>query len=214
MAGSFNPRIFHPEWFSRAEVIRPEERDAATVEIIHAEIASIRFEGIVINVDQNRFAADSTQEPFIRVLEFIVKTFKLNLSHTPISKVGINRNVHFRVSGIDALDRVGHALAPRQPWGAWGARTAAGTGPKHGGMRSITLEERDLPDRASGHVQATVQPSVKVVPGIYVAVNDHYELKEQDPQVGCAEIIDLVENAFEPSIKRSDTIIDQIMSLV
>ena len=60
-------------------------------------------------------------------------------------------------------------------------------------------------------VTATAQPSL-IIPrqtGIYVAVNDNYELKEQTGEAAANLLVD----KFEPSIRRAEWIVDQIMKL-
>lgn len=64
-------------------------------------------------------------------------------------------------------------------------------------------------------MQVTVQPSVKIRSnaGIYILVNDHYQVVSPDKSVGCDEILTLLEERFEASIRNSEGIVDQIMSL-
>ena len=64
-------------------------------------------------------------------------------------------------------------------------------------------------------INITVEPSTRIVDGkfgVYVGINDHYSKENASP--GTAPyLMDLLEENFETSIKRSDGIIDHIMSL-
>ncbi len=80
---------------------------------------------------------------------------------------------------------------------------------------SLTMQQKTRDARPEGYVQVTVQPSVKIRSnaGIYILVNDHYQVVSPDKSVGCDEILTLLEERFEASIRNSEGIVDQIMSL-
>ena len=48
--------------------------------------------------------------------------------------------------------------------------------------------------------------------GVYVGVNDHYPIDETGPTTG-ARSTGVIEENFDASMKRSDDIIDHVMSL-
>jgi hypothetical protein len=215
LVGSFNPPIFHPEWFARNGLISDKEKQAAEVEIIHQAIALFRMEWLSIRVEPQRFIAETQEGPFIRLADFVVKTFKEYLNHTPVSMMGINRHVHFSVGDEDTRNCIGKKLAPHEPWGEWAATIEGKSKEKRGGMRSLTMEQRDLDDRKKGYVRAKVEPSdhIKNEVGISMEMNDHYEVEDPAKNQGCEELIGLLERQFDISIKRSEWIIDQIMAL-
>jgi len=157
----------------------------------------------------------TTQVPFVRVSDLVTRTFGEFLSHTPLGKLGINRDVHFRVESEEARDRMGHRLAPPDVWGEWAESLTSGKGDKHGGMLSLTMQQSDVDDRPAGYIRAKVEPSDKIKGrvGVYVQVNDHYEIENPDDAQGCDEIIRLLAESFDRSISRSEWIIDQVMRL-
>ncbi|HAS16679.1 MAG TPA: hypothetical protein DCR39_01980 [Nitrospiraceae bacterium] len=81
-------------------------------------------------------------------------------------------------------------------------------------MKSLTMAIKKLDDREKGIINITVEPSPLVKVGIYVNINDHYELSNPDEHIGSDKIIDLLINRYDESLKRSEEIIDQIMELV
>ena len=216
LVGNLNPRIFAPDWFVRNGLFTAEQAEAAETEVIHAEIALFRMEWLTVRVERQRFIAETTEAPYVRISDLVVRTFKEFLPHTPIGKMGINRRVHFDVGSSEARDQIGEQLAPKEPWGEWGPLIAAGGSEKHGGMISLAMEQRKVDDRPKGHIRATIQPSVKIGEGrtgIFMDINDHYEIEHADEVVGCEEIIQMLEKTFDASISRSDWIIEQIMRL-
>ncbi|WP_404359895.1 hypothetical protein [Methylotuvimicrobium sp. KM1] len=214
LTGDFNPKIFHPLWFSNNKILTQDEAEKAEVEIMHPEIAIFETEWVKVRVEKKRFVAESTMPPLIRVCDFVVDTFGNFLNHTPIGRVGINRSVHFRLDDQSKIDRLGKSLAPQTAWGEWGDQIEGpSSGDKHGGLRMIIMEQRNLDDRYRGHIQAKVEPSKSMLNGVIVDINDHYEVEDCNNVIGCEKIISIVKNNFEKSIKRSDWIIDQVMAL-
>ncbi len=41
---------------------------------------------------------ETLKAPYARIRDLVLRIFKEQLSHTPLSAFGINRNVHFRVT--------------------------------------------------------------------------------------------------------------------
>lgn len=216
LVGNLNPRIFTPDWFARNGLFTAKQTEAAEIEVIHAEIAAFKMEWLALRVEQKRFITETTEAPYVRLSDLVVRTFKEFLPHTPIGRLGINCGVHFDVGSFEARERIGEQLAPKEPWGEWGPMIAAGEGEQHGGMLSLVMEQRKVDDRAKGYIRAKIEPSTKIKEGrtgIFIEINDHYEVENADAVVGAEEIIRILENNIEGSIKRSDWIIDQIMKL-
>jgi len=214
LVGSFNPVIFHPEWFARHGLLTEQEKNTAidSVELIHREINSFRMEWLSIRVERERFIAETREAPFRRLADFMVRTFKERLIHTPVNRLGINRLVDFNVGDEATRNRIGKALAPHEPWGEWAQEIEGRSAKKRGGMRTLVMEQSDLDDRERGHIQAKIAPS-RSNAGIFMEINDHYEAKDPAQSQGCEEMIDVLDKNFDESIRRSEWIIDQIMAL-
>jgi hypothetical protein len=185
------------------------------VEIIHKQISKFQTDWLDLQVEPERFQVNRVQEPFGPLKDFVVRTFRELLSHTPITRLGINRHVHFDAGTQEARDKIGYALAPPDAWGEWASLIKSGEGDRRGGMISIVMRQKDLDDRPCGYVQATVQPSIQIPgnSGVYVDVNDHFEVPDPARIAGSEEIITLLESRFEGSIRRSEWIIDQVMRI-
>ena len=215
MLGHFNPQIFQPYWFAKYDLITTEAAAAANVPFVHPEITSFRIEGeFNVQVERGRFSIDRAVAPLIQIADVVSGIFEELLPHTPIGQVGINRSVHFDVGSLEAREAIWHKLAPIEPWGEWGKLLRRGQGPRHGGLATMTMTQRELSDRPAGWINAKVEPSNVVgraASGIFMEINDHYDLARQ-PE-GAYEIVEIVRSRFDTSIANADSIIDQIMSL-
>ena len=212
LLGGFNPTIFTPEWFARYEIATEAEKNDSTVNIIHPEISNFKLGSKLVQVDLTRFSVESTEAPWVALMDFVTKTFGQFLIHTPINRVGINRHVHFGVGSEENRNRIGRLLAPTSVWGEWGKRIDAAPQMRRGGFTNLTMQETR--QGGEGTIQATVQPSVLVKgnSGIFVNVNDDYGLKGDDTK-NAAAAMQLVSKVFDESVVQSEWIIDQLMTL-
>ena len=216
LLGHFNPRIFTPDWFARNEMISAEEAEAARLDIVHPSVSQFQTDWFTLMVDEDRFQISTTQVPYINLHDLVMKVFRERLYHTPVGKMGINREVHVNVGSVKARDKIGYSLAPPDLWGPWAREMRVGKEGRHGGLRSLTMQlQVNFDDRPRGQINATVQPSNKIQEnqGIFVHVNDHYEAEDTERPNGAEEIMKMLEASFDKSIHRSDEIIDQILRL-
>jgi len=116
LLGSFNPAIFQPAWFASKEILSEEQAKAANIEVIHPEVAQFKTDWLQLSVTRNRFTA-MTSDPSCRIAlrDFVIGTFGL-LEHTPTTHMGLNRAMHFDMMDAERWHRLGHRLAPKEPW--------------------------------------------------------------------------------------------------
>ena len=212
--GDFNPAVFTPAWFALHDLLPKSVANNADLKVAHPQIAAFDADWIHLQVTVDRFSADTPQAPHVRVRDLVVRVFKEHLIHTPLQAFGVNHNVHFRLRSAEERDRIGRTLAPTAPWGACG-RDRLRLDSEHGGMTSLTMSQLRPGGRAAGgQINVTVEPSKRISDerlGVNVRVNDHYAI---DAASGTAErLVTLLEENFDGSLKRSDEIIDQVMSL-
>jgi hypothetical protein len=217
LVGRFNPSIFQPYWFCAHDLISEEAAKSADISVIHPDITAFAIETqFGLQVTSDRFSIDRAVAPWILICDLVVRIFSVLLPHTPIGRMGINRVLHFRVKDAATREKIGLLLAPREPWGEFGKKVSGGEGMKHGGLQSLTLIQRDVEGRPHGWIQAKVEPSAKVglaQTGIYMEVNDHYEIENWNAPKDALDIIRILERNFDTSIATSESIINQIMSL-
>ena len=212
--GAFNPALFTPAWFVLHGLLPERAADGAEVELIHPQVTKFTFDWLHLQVRAEYFSAETSQAPHVRVRDLVVRVFRERLPHPPLKGFGINRYVHFPVRSPAERDRIIRTLAPVEPWGRWGL--ALGPDGDHGGMTSLTMSQLDPPGRTAGdRINVTMEPSTRIEDprlGVYVCVNDHYSIDETDPTTS-ARSIGILEENFDASLKRSDDIIDHVMSL-
>jgi hypothetical protein len=215
LVGSFNPVIFHPAWFVANGLLESMEIDAAEIKLVHPEFSAFSTEWLSLQVERTRFRAVTHEAPFIRLMDLVTRTFDECLVHTPLRMLGINRSVHFSVRDEATRNRIGKRLAPHEPWKEWGKMIEGDSPEKRGGLRSLTMEQRNLADREKGSIGVKIEPSTQLnnQAGIFVEVNDHYEAKDAEQNQGAQEIMEILKRQFDVSIRKSEWIIDQIMSL-
>lgn len=199
--GDFNPKIFQPAWFAAQGLIRQQEADEARVEIILPEVVSFSLEWLALQVTREQCAMSTTQEPYYAVMrDLIVGTFNL-LQHTPLHKLGINMDMHFRMDSEASWHAFGHRIAPKELW-----QDVL----KNPGMRSLTMEGQ-RPDEFRGYIRVQVEPSIKIHPGVYFRVNDHYEIETLLPGMGSDVMLDIFQRAWRESLTRSNNIISTLL---
>lgn len=215
LLGAFSPLAFSPRWFALNGIITDEQADAAQVTVLHNDLSVFRVGKFSLQIEDNRFAADTTEAPWIDLCDFVGRTFSELLPLTPINQMGINRLVHFSVGSEENRNRIGNTFAPLEPWGEWGKAIAAAPPSMRGGCVNLTMLQAIKEDDYHGHFQITIQPSsrIKGNAGIYAQTNDHYDVGPLDKTGGSALIMKLLVERFETSLRRSEAVIDHVMRL-
>lgn len=91
--------------------------------------------------------------------------------------MGVNREFHYRLASEKTWHEVGHHLVPKDEWND----VLENPGP-----RSVIVEGK-RPNSQAGIVKVKVEPSNEIEFGIFIEINDHYELS---PNPGASSDID------------------------
>ena len=214
LRGDFNPAIFTPAWFALHNLLPESVADSAVLQVAHQQVTAFDADWLHFQVTVDQFTVDTSQAPYVRVRDLVIRVFKEHLFHTPLRAFGINRNVHFRVKSFAERARIGRTLAPVEPWGKLGQNL--GLSGENGGMTSLTMSQVAPHGRPTGgQINITVEPSHRIGKGrtgVYVRVNDHYAIDNAELETA-ERLMELFEINFDPSLERSNGIIDHIMSL-
>lgn len=180
LVGSFNPAIFHPEWFLRQGLIGDQDAKDAEVKLNSGEVTDIRLCGLRLQCVSDRFTLGTSNVSYTeKIQDFLIHIFTL-LPHTPITACGINPWVHYTVETTEYWHKIGHTLAPKElVWNDILDRP---------GMQSLVIKaprSGDFP----GEINVTIEPSAKFRPGIFVAVNYHYPLPVDVVHAGASEAL-------------------------
>ncbi len=130
LIGAFNPAIFSPAWLAKVDIISDEDLEKSTTQVIHPEITQFNARRFRIDVQPDRFQITSTMAPFVSIADDVRRLFGELLPHTPVGAVGINFHVFFRFPTPEQRMAFGRALAPTEPWGAFGKRLAESPKPR------------------------------------------------------------------------------------
>lgn len=172
--GTFNPAILHPSWLAARELIKPEEAENAEVTVVSPEITYFEVEWFSLRATTDSFVAASSDPSRYLFLRDLVIGILRYLEHTPVSQFGINRRMHYKIDSDGRYHALGDTLAPKEPW------LEVLRGQREGGfpgLRSLTMEGVREGSEAQ-FLRVKVEPSVKVLAGIYVETNEHYDLGE------------------------------------
>jgi hypothetical protein len=202
LRGNFNPVIFSPIWFAHEGLIRKEESKNVETQIIHPDVVSFKLDWMQLQVTRDMFSVQTMKEQYEEFLKDLVfGTFKL-LRHTPLNSMGINRSEHFRIETVEKWHEIGHTLAPKKIWNDL---------LENPGLSSISITEGIRKDGLKGNIRVQVEPSAKVHPGIFILVNDHFEVSDSEETLGADEIINILENNWGKSLERSNNIITGLL---
>lgn len=166
LLGHSNPKIFQPPWFDHHGLIRAEEAESAENLVSLPELTTFTTAWLSIQVTPDRFQATTIDPAHFEALrDLVLGTFAL-LEHTPFDKMGMNREMHFKVLPEERYVEFGHFLVPKAPW------RGVLTDPR---TRSVTVQ--GFQTRGSEQIQlfVKVEPSVRIQFGVFVNTNEHYE---------------------------------------
>lgn len=203
--GSFNPAIFQPLWFSGNNLIRQEEANDAKVEIIHKDVAVFSTEWFSLQVIGDRYALD-TEDPtkYQPLRDLALGTFKI-LEHTPIRAFGFNSFQHFRMPSEDEWHAFGHHYAPDDSW------RGIVTDP---GMRSLVIQGKRENCQAN-QIQVKVEPSRKVPLGIFIHVNEHYEVasdENSNPRDHIAFFLETLQSSWDGFLSYGNNVAQYLLA--
>lgn len=216
--GNFNPVIFQPKWFSANAIISESDADSAQIEVVHSQLTSFSLGWLLLRVESGRFVAEVNQPPYIGLQDFVLKTFRDALSHTPCRQVGLNLRTRVSMATYEQRDKIGRTIAPIEPWCKWGELMdhVPPDDPDHGGVLSQRMRIPRLAEQGelNGRIEVTIEPTQDVLRGISVLVNSHFEIGEDSGDVAGAEpIMGAIERNFDAAISTGDEITSHIISL-
>jgi hypothetical protein len=180
LLGSFNPKIFQPEWFARHELLPQGEADAAEIKLIIPQVCHFETERFIVQVTEQQFIAGTKPNANSAPLRDLVQGAFFILEHTPVGAMGINHLMHFATGSEQNWHRIGDRLAPKDGWN----EVLEG----RPGLSSMTiLTNKDAPPGAQFRIK--VEPSIAVPLGVYFETNEHYPGPEKDSLKGLMGVL-------------------------
>ncbi len=205
VVGRLNPAIFQPLWFARHNLVREEEAQEAKLEIIHREVTVFSTEWFSLQVTDDKYQV-ATQDPtmYRPLRDLALGTFKI-LEHTPITAFGFNINQHFPMESQDEWHALGDHYAPKDSW----LRVL-----KNPGLRSLVIEGT-REDCQATRMQIRLQPSNRVRFGVFVHVNEHYDIAgEEDsiPTNGIQSFLKIAASSWDGFLSYGDNVAQCLLS--
>lgn len=202
LLGAFNPLILSPAWLADNGIITAydlEEIQDTRRALTAPDVSLMQFRTFALQADHERVQITSTPETETPSLigDIVANIFTL-LSHTPITGMGFNLTVHQAMEAERSraiLDR----YAPQDP-----IHDVLGAS---GSVASIALAGRRDNDYA-GQLRLVLEPSA-IVQGIFLSLNDHYDLGAAGTAGVAANIVN---DQWQESLARAETLFDKVVS--
>jgi len=200
LLGSFNPKIFQPEWFARQQLLPQAEADASDIKLIVQQVSHFETERFVVQVTEERFLASSKPSANSVPLRDLVQGTFFILEHTPVTAMGLNYQMHFAMESEKTWHQVGDKLAPKEGWN--------GVLEGRPGLLSMTiLTQKEEPKGAQFRVK--VEPSLQVQHGIYFETNEHYPAPEEE---GLKGLMDILGQRWEGAQTYASRVVNHILA--
>lgn len=213
--GTFTSGIMSPHWLAFHGLISSQEAEEANIIFTHPDLSHFDLGWGKFLADPQRIQISTTQSPWIRASDFILKLLTEAIPGQPTRALGINVAAHYSLSHKER-EAFGHRLAPREAWGNWGKYLDnADPRDSSNGLISITMRQgSDLPHKYNKYIDARIQASDSIKPsGIQIHINDHYAFQDE-PEASLSSDVSakLLNEQFDLSLRRSHSIIDDIIS--
>jgi hypothetical protein len=199
LIGNFNPAILQPRWMASegVDLLGKEEADRAKLTFIAQDAAAFEVgDWLAIQASPDRFHATGPFMHARKIRDLVVGLFSV-LEHTPISYLGVNRAMHFRMQDRATRDALGAKLAPPE---VWPSGLAA---PKFNAVRV----QGARPKSKAQWLQMTVEPSLTVLDvGIFVASHEQFQLSTTDP------LVDVLRSDFDDSVRFGRELAEALLS--
>ena len=205
LVGPCDPAMLQPSALLKNGLI--SETDVATLryEMLVAEVAVARLSWAQIVVERGKLSVTTTLEsPAGEPIRDFVLSFVELLPTRRFTALGINREQHFGVPNEEHWHKIGHALVPKEP--VWNNIL------KKPGMSSLTVQgERS--DGFAGQINVRIEPSKELKPGVFVHINDHYDVAPQATNEEPDKLLDLLSAGWDDAMRRSDEIISKLKEI-
>lgn len=209
--GTFNPRIFHPSWFLQQGLLGENEVKSAYESeddvLTTPRLSQFAADWLRCRVAPDKLQLLTMQSDALENVRDVAQNILTILEHTPVVAFGFNRNVHYKMPDEESWHHLGDALVPKSNWDALIYGRV--------GMQSVSVLSGPR-ERLPGRTRTTVEPSVRIHPGVYIGVNDHYDvLPREDREVSSAVWSSTkISNIWADSMDLMNNIVDGIRGIV
>lgn len=190
LVGSFNPAIFHPSWLGANKLVRATEAESAAkppnLKVVSSEFSALQVGAFSLQVTTEQFVASTADLSHSDALRDLVFGIFSILEHTPAHLMGLNRQTHFRIENETRWHEIGHRLVPKDRWAPFLLEP---------GTAKVSVAGR-RPNSEAKRLTITAEPSGRIVPGVFVSTNEHYEVPRTD---GVKALLTLLQKNWGPA---------------
>jgi hypothetical protein len=201
LIGAFNPKLFDPWWFAKQKLIQDEEAEKAEVSVITSDVTVFSIGWLRLQAQSERVEISTNQPQYYQSLrDLVIGTFRI-LRHTPLRTFGLHLNAHYKCADRDEWHKVGDALVPKTLWNDLMVRP---------GVKSLSIRGT-IAELQSGWVDVTVEPSVKVDPGIFFDVNHLYNDETVEHPQTAERVIATLAETWSGALDRAQHIMEYVL---
>lgn len=211
LIGSFNPGIFHPEWFRRQEILMPQETTTdVKIVMVSPELTQVHFGSLVLKLEvlPERFLLETQTASQGEKLQDILVNVLTTLPHTPVTACGLNNSIRFDLNDESYWHKIGDTLAPKETiWNHVLERP---------GMQSLVIKGHrggEFP----GEVNVTVAPSNRrdMPHGLLISSNFHYPVPRNESGTARSEcVVPFVETEWKTALAQARRVADRIFDQI
>lgn len=199
--GDFNPAIMHPLWFSRENLIRESEAEAASVQIVHQDVAIFSTDWLKVDANRKRMTLVTQREDMHEPLRDLAGSTLSKLRHTPTRAIGINHDQTFGFPDRESFDDFGWAVVPPDDWKSVLNRP---------GLVALA-EQGERTDGYDGYTRVSIAPILDGSTRVTFAVNDHFQISAENETQTTAVLEAILTDRWEDISARADRLVTHIM---
>ena len=158
----------------------------------HPLISIFSIEAFRLQVQPDRFIIETHNEiHFELISDLVIGAFSL-LESTPVSSMGVNRMMHFKMDSVEGWHAFGDKIAPKDIWHGI---------IKKSGLLSLTM--MDPREKSDNYIRVKIEPSKKVNPGVLIDINNHFTVKDDSMQTMAQVMVGILKESFEKFLGQS-----------
>jgi len=211
LVGNMNPKIFHPEWLIRKEIVADWDYSQKNNGIVVLpDMAQIELpDELKMTVLLEQFSIRSSRaSEHLSLQDMIVNIFTL-LAETPIAKMGMNYTSIIKIEDVDKWKKFGLNLAPQQQWkeAAQFINDLDEEKQKELGLWELTMN-LPRPDDFDGYIRSKIAVFPQAGQNtLSFNVNNHIEISDKSAET----MINILEEHWTNSLDLAKNLTENIM---
>lgn len=198
------------DWFCANGLVGKGDADAARNRddyVVARQVSRFQTDLAVVQAIGNQLSIASVGPVSPALADLASGIFDL-LPHTPVTAVGINFMAHFKMEDFDTYHQIGDKLAPKDIWNDIFPERVAGLANLTILIQEGTREVTATPNNK----RITVQPSNQVRPGLYLQINNHFEVDVAGVKLERAKVAaGVIKENWEHCLAESEELFDRII---